>query len=566
MQSVNSMSTFGAHPKEFELKQVKPVLSNLETIINWYIKYTDAKLDGNTIKEKPLQTKINLKYRKTKKKGFLISGTVAVVILILASLYWLDVIKIEGLTGSGPLNALAVLPLDNLTGQEGNVALADAIQLKLTNELGKLGKWRVISAVSARQFRESNMLLKDIAKALDVSTIVNGSVTMSGDDIGIIIQLYDVYPKERQMFTKEYSDNMKNVLKIQSAAVKDIAKDLNIKLTKTTEERLDKTPEISSESYRAYYRGRELLDRQTPEDFEKGIELLQESIKEDPGNAFAYAAVALGYATMGHGALNAEEAFKAAETAANKAINIDPTVNEAHTALAMLYLYDRWDWPKAGEAFENALIANPNDADAHAHYAWYYTLYFDKENTLYHAREAAILEPGYPSYKTWLACLYCNYGEYNNAEEWAKKALEQNDNAPYGNLVMAWLNVHNKEFLKARKFYEKLPTGDYWDAIRVDGYVKTGQRDRAMTIWNKMVETEKTQSVNSCNMGMMAASLGFLDEAFKYLFDAADNKIYPVAYIHFFGCYDNIKDDPRFDEFRLKLKLPTKKELVASIQ
>ena len=331
--------------------------------------------------------------------------------------------------------SIAVLPLHNLTGQVENNYFVDGMHDALIGELGQIGSLRVISRTSTLRYRDSQLLLKDIAHELGVNTIVEGSILGAGDSLRILVQLIDVFPKEHHIFAHEYRDGMHNVLTVQSSAVKDIARKINVKLSKNEEQRLAKQRTVNPETYKAYLRGMYYLNQGTEESFEKGIKCLQEAIDRDPGDPYAYAGLAVGYAMVGHGQLNSEEAFLRATSAANKAIKLDPTIDEAYTALSILYLYDVWDWSLTKEAFENALANNPNNEIAHAHFAWYHILFGDMEKSIYHAKKAVMIEPFSASYSSWLALLYwINKNDDYNAitgqtEHWNLRRI-----IPYGNL------------------------------------------------------------------------------------------------------------------------------------
>ena len=460
--------------------------------------------------------------------------------------------------------SIAVLPLYNLTGQPENDFFAEGMHDAIIGELGKLSNLRVISRTSTLRYHDSDMLLKDIANELRVNIIVEASLVSVGDSLKLLIQLIDVLPKERHLLSTEYNDEMKNVLKIHSLVVKDIAQKINLKITKGEEERLKQSRTVDPETYKAYLRGMYHISKGTPEAFEKGINYLHEAIEKDPGDPFAYAALALGYANIGHGQLNAKEAFNRATTAAKTAIKIDPTIDEAYTALAILHLYQSWDWPQAKEAFENAIKQNPNNEIAHAHFAWYHVLFSDFDKAIYHGKKAAELNPLYVSYSTWLALLYYSNKQYNEAEHWAKLALELKENTPYGNLVMGWVNLHREKYDEAIAFHEKLPISNYYNVMRGYAYLKAGQKERAMELWKEMEELSKTQSINSCYRGFMAAYLGFTDKSFELLNEAFDKKQYPIAYINFYPYTEDIRNDPRYDRLLRKLNLPHEKVLMVT--
>ena len=466
-----------------------------------------------------------------------------------------------------PERSIAVLPFNNLTGQAENAYFIDGMHDALIGELGRIVSLRVISRTSTLRYRESDMLLKDIAQELGVNTIVEGSILGAGDSLRILIQLIDVYPKERHLLANEYHDKMQNVLTVQNSAVQDIAKKIKLKLSKTEEQRFKKNRTVNQESYKDYFRGMYYMNQGTNESFEKGIKFLLGAIERDPGDPFAYGGLALGYATMGHGQLDSKEAFNRATVAAKKAIKLDPSLDEAYTALASLYLYDTRDWTVTKKAFENALANNPNNEYAHAHFAWYHVLFDDMEKTLYHAHKAAVLEPFSPAYKSWLAALYFYYKEYDKAGYWAGKAIELKENNPYGNYVMALVNLQKKKYKLAVEYIENLPEkGVYWKTIRGYVYVRANKREKALAYWDEIEEYSKTHWTNPCHRGMMAAYLGFTDKAFELLNTAVENNTYPIAYLQTYPFTEDIENDPRFQALYQKMNLPYKRTIISSNQ
>jgi AraC-like DNA-binding protein/TolB-like protein/Tfp pilus assembly protein PilF len=461
--------------------------------------------------------------------------------------------------------SIAVLPLHNLTGQAENDYFVDGMHDALIGELGQIGSLRVISRTSTLRYDNSELLLRDIARELGVNTIVEGSVIGAGDSLRILIQLIDVFPKERHLLANEYRDAMQNAIRVQSSAAKDIANKIDVKLSKNEEQRLAKSRTVDPETYKAYLRGMYYLNQGTHEAFKKGINFLQEAITRDPGDPYAYAGLALGYSIMGHGQLNSEEAFLSAMSAAKKAIKLDPMNDEAYTALSILNLYSTWDWTSAKEAFENALAENSNNEIAHAHFAWYHFLFDDMEQSIYHAKRAVMIEPFSASYAAWLGLLYYHDKDFDNAEYWATKALGIKEDVPYGNLVLGWLNLEKKRYQQAIEFHEKLPeNGEYWKMLRGYTYVKAGQREKALAIWNEMEVNVNEHGVNPFHRGMMAAYLGFTNLAFELLNEAYENKSYPITYINLYPSAESIRNDVRYEELLQKMNLPNRRALLTS--
>lgn len=383
--------------------------------------------------------------------------------------------------------SIAVLPFKNYTGQSENDYFVAGIHDALIDELGRISSIRVVSRTSTLRYADANKLLKDVAKELGVNAIVEGSVAGVGDSLRIQVRLIDVYPKERRLLTNEYNDCMSNALNVQSAAARDIAQKINIRLKTSEKHALTKTRSVDPETYKDYLRGMFYLNQGTAGSFNAGMEFLHRAIQRDPGDPFAYAGLALGYSTLGHGQFESEESFLRAMSAAEKAIALDQENSEAHTALSILYLYNVWNWELADQSFKNALNVNPNNAVAHAHYAWYHILFNDMDQCIYHAERAVMTEPFSVSYKAWLALLLFYSGNYSKAQYWAQEAIKLNRNALYANTVMSWVNLQKNDYAKAIEHIGVLPENeDYWKTLRGYVYVKAGQREKAMQYWKEM--------------------------------------------------------------------------------
>ncbi len=452
--------------------------------------------------------------------------------------------------------SLAVLPLDNLTGDPDNEYIVSGVHDALIGELGQISSLRVISRQSTLRYKENNMQLKDIASELNVENIIEGSIVSSGDSIHLIIQVIEVFPDEKHLMAANYQDKLSNILKIQASVAKDIASKIKVRVTKKELQRITEKRQVNPEVYRWYLRGMFAIHQGNKEWLEKGIDYLQNAIKTDPGDPFAYSALALGYATMGHGQLDAEASFTRAVSAANKAINLDPTIDEAYTALSLLYLYNDWNWSLAQKSFENALEVNPNNAIAHAHFAWYHFLFNDMEQSIEHAYQATLIEPHLPAYHAWLGLLYAHNEQYYMAEQAARKALDLNDKAAYAHTVLAWCFIYNKQFLKAIETLDRLPERMQWDTHKVYCYMQLGQKEKAMEIWNKYKKKAETENLNACYRGMMAACLGFDNAAFQYLNEAIDQRTYPITYINFNPCTKPVRDDIRYKHLLKRMNLP----------
>jgi len=459
---------------------------------------------------------------------------------------------------SPPANqSIAILPLENLTGNANNDYLIDGIQNALIGQLGQIASLRVISRNSTLRYKNSGMPLADIADELNVNILVEGSVLSAGDSIHLLIKVVKTNPEERYLMANNYNSRISNILKLQADVTIDVIKSIRANISKEEKDVLNNSPVVNPDVYKEYLRGMYQLHQGSDLTFEQGIKTLQNAIDIDPGEPFGYAGIALGYAILGHGQINSQGAFNKAINYANKAIKLNPAMDEPYTALSILNLYYDWNWTQANTSFKNALAINPSNSIANAHYAWYHIMFDNQDKAIYYAKTATEVEPLSAAYHAWLGLIFCYCNDYENAELAAHKALELNIDAAYANLVLGWIYLKKQRYFKAMEYHERLPDGLYWDALLADCYVKCNKKSKALALWlkyNKQVD----ENINICHMGLMAASLGKKDTAFLYLNKAVDQKVYPITYINFYNNSESLRNDVRYTHLLNKMKLPFK--------
>lgn len=452
--------------------------------------------------------------------------------------------------------SIAILPLHNFTGNAENEYLIDGLHDALATEVGQIRSLRVISTTSTRVFKSSEALLSEIADQLGVNTILEGSVTEIGDSLKVNIQLVKVFPRESHLYAAEYQEATKNVLSIQKRIAMDIAGHAGVRLTSLEKSALQVSETVDPETYKSYLRGMFHINLGTAESIDKGLAILSDAIKRDPADPYALGAYALGKAIQGHGSNIAEEYFKSAIVSANRAITIDKNNSFAHTALALLYLYQFWNWDDARLAFEKALEVNPNNEIAHAHFAWFHTLYGNFDEAIYHGQQAVMLDPLSATFKSWLAWLYYCDRDFKQAEYWARESIELSGEIPWGNLVLGWTELEKGNIEKALEAHEKLPMqAVHWRWFLCRTYMMTGNSEKAEEIF---LEISK-ESDNPFYTGLMAGVLGNHDLSFQLLREACKEKYYPAEFLLSFPSSESIIQDPRIDNLLTSMDLPIRK-------
>jgi len=271
------------------------------------------------------------------------------------------------------IHSLAVLPLENLSGDKEQDYFADGMTDTLTTDLAQIGSLRVISRTSAMQFKGSKETLPQIGRDLQVDAVVEGTVTRGERRMRISAQLIET-SNDRHLWARSYERDLKDVLALQDEIAQDIAEQIRVKLTLRERSLLMQVHSVDPEAYDAYLKGRYWWSK-AGAGWWKALDYFQKAIAKDPQYALAYTGVADSFAALGSsGYLSPKEAFRKAKEAAIKALELDPSLAEAHTAVGFAKFFSDWNWSGAEDEFKQAIALNPNAAGAHAGYSFCLTV------------------------------------------------------------------------------------------------------------------------------------------------------------------------------------------------
>ena len=425
--------------------------------------------------------------------------------------------------GSGPIASIAVLPLQNLSGDPEQEYFADGITEALITELGKIGALRVISRTSVMQYKGTQEPLPEIARALNVDALVAGSVLREADRVRITAQLIDA-ATDQHLWAESYERDLSSVLALQSEVARAIAQEIEVTLSPDEEARLANTREVNPEVYEAYLRGTYYLNQGTPESMRKGLGYLREAIEKDPADPLAYAGLALGYSlSASHGPWAPEEAFTLAKGAAMQALKLDDTLAEAHAALAQIRLYRDWDWPGAEQAFQRALELNPSLPAARTHYAMYLALFGRHDEAVTEIERAHQLDPLNPLLATWIGDVHWAVGEHDKAIQAFQRVLEQHPDFPWALRMLGFAYDGKGMYEEAIAVHGKVAAsnpGMKWALAY--SYALAGRRDEARKMAAEIEEGASRRK--HYNLAKIYTALGETDEAFRRLEAAYENR------------------------------------------
>jgi TolB-like protein/DNA-binding winged helix-turn-helix (wHTH) protein/Flp pilus assembly protein TadD len=360
-----------------------------------------------------------------------IVATVVFVLLLLATTSAYVYLRRGGERAAGippAIHSLAVLPLENLSGDKGQEYFADGMTEELITNLAQIGSLRVISRTSAMHFKGSKETLPQIGRDLQVDAVVEGSVAHVENRVRVTAQLVEA-STDHHLWARTYERDLKDILALQDEIAQDITEQIRVKLTPEEHEHslLMQVHAVDPQAYDAYLRGRYWWNQTTPEEgmsaegpsrahASKALDYFQKAIAKDPSYALAYTGLADSFLQLGaSGGLPLKEAYVKAGEAANEALRLDPSLAEVHTSLANVkFLYD-WDWSGAEAEYKRAAALNPNYATAHRSYSFYLVAMGRLDEAMKEIERAQVLDPLSPSITFWLGQVLYHARRYDDA-------------------------------------------------------------------------------------------------------------------------------------------------------
>jgi len=460
--------------------------------------------------------------------------------------------------GSPAIQSIAVLPLDNYSGDPGQDYFAEGMTDELTSDLANISQLRVISRGSVMQFKGSHRPpTPEIAKTLDVDAIVEGSVIRSGDKVRITAQLIDAR-SDRHLWSKSFERSSRDVLALQDELASAIAREIHVRLTPHEQSRLTRASSVNPEAYDAYLKGRYFFNRPSDENLSKAIGLFEEATARDPSYAPAFSGLsdALLWAGYNEGVLTGSEARPKAKAAAEKAIALDDSSAEAHTSLANFKLWYEYDWAGSEAEFRRAFELNPNYAFAHDQFGIGLSFQGRFDEAIAEGKRAAALDPLSPQIPLDAAMAFGFKGDYEAGRELARRAAALDPTLFFAPYEEAWIDIQAERFPDAiAKLLKAKPmeSPGFVSAWLAYAYGASGDRAAALAEAEDLKKRSLHGSVTPFNralialgLGDRAATLDALEQAY-----AADSQW--LGWLGLDKIFDPLRSEPRFVALLKKL-------------
>lgn len=458
---------------------------------------------------------------------------------------------------SGGIRSLAVLPLDNFSGDASQDYFADGMTDQLITDLAQISALRVISRTSVMAYKGVHKSLPEIARELNVDAVVEGSVQRSGDHVRITAQLIEA-SSDKHLWADSYEYNLRDTLTLQKKVAGDIAEHIRIELTPQEQAELRHANMVNPEAYEAYLKGRYFWNKRTADGLKEALTYFDEAIKDDPQYAQAYAGLADTYDLLGdweYGVLTSNEAYPKAKAAAMKAIELDDSLSEAHTSLAFSMDVFDWDWNSADKEYRRAIELNPGYATAHHWYADHLIEMGRNSDAIAEMRKAEHLDPLSLIIRADMAGILLIAHHDDEAIEESRKTIQMDPNFPITHLELGQAFVQKRSYNDAIAEFQK--------AIELSGgsfsctsglayaFAASDNRDAALKILNSL----KARSArNASEIALVYVGLGEKQQAMEWLGKAYDERFNPSILMR--PAFDPLRSDPHFQNLVHRIGLP----------
>jgi TolB-like protein/DNA-binding winged helix-turn-helix (wHTH) protein/Tfp pilus assembly protein PilF len=471
---------------------------------------------------------------------------VALALVVSLSILALLLIHPRGHPPMG-IHSLAVLPLDNLSGDASQNYFADGMTDELITDLAQISALRVISRTSVMVYKGARKPLPQIARELNVDAVVEGTVLRSGDQVRITAQLIEA-STDKHLWSQSYEGELRDTLALQNRVAGAIADQIRINLTPQEQAALKNVKVVNPEAYESYLKGRYFWNKRTADSLRAALAYFKQAIEEDPNYAQAYSGLADTYALLGdweYGVLAPNEAYPKAKAAAIKALELDNTLSEAHTSLAFSSDVFDWDWESAEREFRRAIELNPGYATAHHWYAWHLSETGRNSEAVAEMRKAENLDPLSLIISADIAEILLVAHLNDEAIEQGRKTVVMDPNFAIGHYELG------QAFVQKHSYNEAI--AEFHKAIELSGgsvpctsnlayaYAVSNKRNEAVRILKDL----KTRSTgNASEIALMYVGLGDKDQAMKWLEKAYEEHFNPSILLR--PAFDPLRSDPHF--------------------
>ena len=487
------------------------------------------------------------------------------LLLVTSFAVWLKFSDRQGLSGlpvgERNIRTVAVLPFKTLNEGEQTKALSFGLTDSLISRLGSLNRFGVRPLNSVKGFTESDQDPLKFGEALKADAVLEGALQQTENRLRVNVRLWDVRDGA-QIWQETFDSAEADLFKLQDAISTRVTQSLVAELLEKDREILTRRYTDNPEAFRAYFRGRAILDAKNPDNFERAIDEFQRAAALDPTFALAYVGFADAFSRLGFNSSGkqAEEFYAKSKASANKALALDPQLAEAYAALGQVKRIYDWDWAGAEKDFKRAVELNPNFARAHLWYALLLSALGRYDEALAAVKRAIEIDPLSPDMKAGHLILLEGRGEYAEALRLARENVKFNKEYRIGKRSVATFLFHLGEYpevieIGEQELPEKNSQKFAWLSLLATAYLKIGQTEKADEKLRQLEELSQTEPKALYALAENYAERGRADEAIAALEKCFELREERLMWLKVEPRFAALKDDARFQEILRKMNL-----------
>jgi len=454
--------------------------------------------------------------------------------------------------------SIAVLPFVNMSADKNDEYLSDGMTEELINVLSKVPGLRVPGRTSCFAFKGKNEedIFRKVGDQLHVGTVLEGSVRKAGDKLRVTAQLINV-SDGYHLWSKDYDGDVKDILNFQSNVAEQVVQALQVKLGGEGTRLLAKKPTENPEAHRLYLLGRYEFAKYTQTGWNNAIRYYEEALRIDPEFALAYCGLADNYAYMGSVVMPEKEAIAKEKEFAQKALELDPELAEAHMSLALGLVAD-YDWRNGLKEFDRALELNPNLAFAYELQAWTVNGLGRFDEAIAKTKKAVELDPLNPFFQMSLSFYQYWARQYDDAIAQSRKTLAMDPNSAISHVLLglSFLKKGDTAGAIAELQKSKAPDpGAWYQGFLGYAYAISGDRAKAEQALRELEELAKRQYVSPTAFATIYLGLGQKEKCLDWLEKSYEQQDSACWYLKIDQIYDSVRNEPRFQAILKKIGL-----------
>ncbi len=454
---------------------------------------------------------------------------------------------------------VAILPFKPLVSDARDEALELGMSDSLISGFSRLRTVTVSPISAVRRYAGLEQDARAAGRELGVDSVLDGNIQRTGERIRVSAQLVNV-EDGRTLWGETFDENFTDIFAVQDSISQRIISALELQLSGDERASLSKKYTANTAAYHQYLKGRFFWSKLTPEGLQKSLDFYGQAIEIDPNYALAYAGLADSYNLLGsYGFWPLKESHPKARAAAEKALNIDPDLAEAHASLATVIADYYWDWAAAEDHFRRAIDLNPNYPVARYWHSQHLSRTERHDEAVEEARRAQMLDPLSSSANAHVGLALYRARRFEEAKAELLKALEFDSNAVDAHLFLGFVYVKqgksNEAIAEFQRVVELSGRNPSMLALLAYGYASAARPKEARAILDEFSSGSARQPVSHIETAMIHMALGDLEQTFALLEKAYEERAWQLGFLKVEPIFDPLRSDPRFEDLVRRLKL-----------